>query len=257
MYESYLRSYGCEGICNEPIEGEPSIERGRKVNTNKPLLVAGLIAAISMGSIGVAEASTKNIHSVSTSTKAHNVASTTSPTPAVDPDAAVLAKLVTAGTITQAQSTAILAALQAAHAARPTIGGGNGAPGNGGPGRGGPGGFNLNEDITVVTSTLGITAAELQTDLAAGKSLATIAGTKTSALITALVAAETTEINARVTAGQLTQAQATTLISGLTTAVTAVVNATPGKGFGGHGGHGGPGMGIGAPLGGTTPAPSN
>ena len=222
------------------------------MNTNKPLLVAGLIAAISMGSIGVAEASTKNIHSVSTSTKAHNVSSTTSPTPAVDPDAAVLAKLVTAGTITQAQSTAILAALQAAHAARPTIGGGNG-----GPGVGGPRGFNMKEDLTVVTSTLGITAAQLQSDLAAGKSLATIAGTKTSALITALVAAETTEINARVTAGQLTQAQATTLISRLTTAVTAVVNATPGKGFGGHGGHGGPGMGIGAPLGGTTPAPSN
>ena len=222
------------------------------MNTNKPLLVAGLIAAISMGSIGVAEASTKNIHSVSTSTKAHNVASTTSPTPAVDPDAAVLAKLVTAGTITQAQSTAILAALEAAHAARPTIGGGNG-----GPGVGGPRGFNMKEDLTVVTSTLGITAAQLQSDLAAGKSLATIAGTKTSALITALVAAETTEINARVTAGQLTQAQATTLISRLTTAVTAVVNATPGKGFGGHGGHGGPGMGIGAPLGGTTPAPSN
>ena len=224
------------------------------MNTNKPLLVAGLIAAISMGSIGVAEASTKNIHSVSTSTKAHNVASTTSPTPAVDPDAAVLAKLVTAGTITQAQSTAILAALQAAHAARPTIGGGNG-----GPGVGGPRGFNMKEDLTVVTSTLGITAAQLQSDLAAGKSLATIAGAKTSALITALVAAETTEINARVTAGQLTQAQATTLISGLTAAVTAAVNATPGQGFGGHFGHDGHGMGMGmgAPLTGTTPTPSN
>ena len=193
------------------------------------------------------------------------VSTTTTPTtPAVDPDAAVLAKLVTAGTITQAQSTAILAALEAAHAARPSIGGGAGAPGNGGPGQGGfgrggfggPRGFNLGQDLTVVTSTLGITSAQLQTDLAAGKSLATIAGAKTSALITALVAAETTEINARVTAGKLTQAQATTLISGLNAAVTAVVNATPGKGFGGHGGQG---MGIGAPLGGTptTPTPSN
>ena len=228
------------------------------MKTNKPILVAGLIAAISMGSIGVAEASSKNIHSVSASVRGHNVDSTTSTTtpatPAVDPDAAVLAKLVTAGTITQAQSTAILAALEAAHAARPTIGAGNGAPGHGGPR-----GFNLNEDLAVVTSTLGITAAQLQTDLAAGKSLATIAGTKTSALITALVAAETTEINARVTAGQLTQAQATTLISGLTAAVTAAVNATPGQGFGGHFGHDGHGMGMGmgAPLTGTTPTPSN
>ena len=117
----------------------------------------------------------------------------------------------------------------------------------------------MKEDLTVVTSTLGITAAQLQSDLAAGKSLATIAGAKTSALITALVAAETTEINARVTAGQLTQAQATTLISGLTAAVTAAVNATPGQGFGGHFGHDGHGMGMGmgAPLTGTTPTPSN
>ena len=87
------------------------------MNTRKPLVIAGLIAAISMGSIGVAEASSKSIHSVSTSTPSVTQ---------VDPDAAVLAKLVTAGTITQAQSTAILAALQAAHAAaHPQMGDGN------------------------------------------------------------------------------------------------------------------------------------
>ena len=214
-------------------------------------MVAGLIAAISMGSVGIAEASPKT---------AHNVATTTGITQ-VDPDAAVLAKLVTAGTITQAQSTAILAALQAAHAARPSIGGGVGG-GKGGPG--GPGGFNLQEDLNVVTSTLGITAAQLQSDLAAGKSLATIAGSKTSALISALVAAETTEINARVTAGQITQAQATTLIAGLNTAITTIVNSTPPAGGFGHGGHGrGDGRGgavggtPGAPLGSTSTTPSN
>ncbi len=220
------------------------------MNTKKPLMVAGLIAAISMGSIGIAEASPKT---------AHNVATTTGVTQ-VDPDAAVLAKLVTAGTITQAQSDAILAALQAAHAARPSIGGGaGGGIGKGGPG--GPGGFNLQEDLNVVTTTLGITATQLQSDLAAGKSLATIAGSKTSALITALVAAETTEINARVTAGQLTQAQATTLIAGLNTAITTIVNSTPPAGGFGHGGHGrGPGNGLGGGqpggLGGGTGAPS-
>lgn len=220
------------------------------MNTKKTLTVAGLIAAISMGSIGIAEASPKT---------AHNVATTTG-VAQVDPDAAVLAKLVTAGTITQAQSTAILAALQAAHPARPAIGGGEGGGPNGG-GKGGPGGFNLQEDITVVTSTLGITADQLKTDLAAGKSLATIAGAKTSALITALVAAETTEINARVTSGQITQAQATTLIAGLTTAVTTIVNSTPPVGGPGHGGRGhgmggGMGGGAGAP-GAPSIAPSN
>jgi hypothetical protein len=226
------------------------------MNAKKPLLVAGLIAAISMGSVGVADAASKSIHSVSKFAK--NATTTTTPTTQVDPDAAVLAKLVTAGTITQAQSDAILAALQAAHAARPQIGGGNGGPGFG------PG-VNVQEDLTVITNTLGITAAQLQTDLAAGKSLATIAGSKTAALITALVAAETTEINARVTSGAITQAQATTLIAGLNAAITTAVNATPPTGGFGHGGHGrgpgGPGFGgnsQGAPLSQGTPlTPSN
>ena len=216
------------------------------MNTRKPLMVAGLIAAISMGSIGVAEASSKSIHSVSTSTPSVTQ---------VDPDAAVLAKLVTAGTITQAQSTAILAALQAAHAAaHPQMGDGNGGPGLGHPG------VNIQEDLTVITTTLGITSAQLQTDLAAGKSLATIAGSKTAALITALVAAETTEINSRVTSGAITQAQATTLIAGLNAAITTAVNATPPVGGPGNGhGHGrGPagGLGKGAPLAPST-TPSN
>ena len=204
------------------------------MNTRKPLMVAGLIAAISMGSIGVAEASSKSIHSVSTSTPSVTQ---------VDPDAAVLAKLVTAGTITQAQSTAILAALQAAHAAdHPQMGGGNGGPGLGHPG------VNIQEDLTVITTTLGITSAQLQTDLAAGKSLATIAGAKTAALITALVTAETAEVNARVTSGAITQAQATTLIAGLNAAITTAVNTTPPVGGPGHGRGHGMGMGKGAPL---------
>ena len=214
------------------------------MNTRKPLVIAGLIAAISMGSIGVAEASSKSIHSVSTSTPSVTQ---------VDPDAAVLAKLVTAGTITQAQSTAILAALQAAHAAaHPQMGDGNGGQGMGHPG------VNIQEDLTVITTTLGITSAQLQTDLAAGKSLATIAGAKTAALITALVTAETTEINARVTSGAITQAQATTLIAGLNAAITTAVNSTPPVGGPGHGrGHGmGMGMGKGAPQAPST-TPSN
>jgi hypothetical protein len=205
------------------------------MNIKSPLVVAGLIAALSMGTVGTAEAAT---HS-----KAKPVASTSMPNIAqVDPDAAVLAKLVTAGTITQAQSDAVLAALKAARTAAPQ--GGRG--GFGGPG---PIGANIKEDEAVITSTLGITAAQLQTDLAAGKSLATIAGTKTSALITALVAAETTEINAQVTAGKITQAQATTLIAGLSAVVTTAVNATPPVGHPGQGGRGGFGGHGQAPLG--------
>ncbi len=217
------------------------------MNTKKPLMVAGLIAAISMGSVGIASASQHGSHGATVSNKAHTVSTATPNVAPVDPDIAVLAKLVTAGTITQAQSTIILAALQAAH---PQMGAGNSGPGGMGKGhgKGGPGGVNMGEDLNVITTTLGITVAQLQTGIAAGQSLATIAGTKTPALITALVAAETTEINARVTAGKLTQAQATTLIAGLTATVTTAVNATPFMGGMGHG------MGMpGAPL---TP-PSN
>ena len=217
-------------------------------------MVAGLIAALSMGAVNVAEASSRTTHTVS-STKTTHFVSTAAPSVApVDPDIAVLAKLVAAGTITQAQSDAVLAALKAAHPTRPVIGGsGGGKPTVGGGGGddgleagNGPLRMSLGADVAVITSTLGITAAQLQTDLAAGQSLATIAGAKTAVLVSALVASETTKINARVTAGSITQTQATTLIAGLNAAVTAAVNISFGKGMPGLGGmghrfHGAPG----------------
>ena len=111
----------------------------------------------------------------------------------------------------------------------------------------------------MIATTLGITVATLDSRLAAGDSLATIAGAKTAALITALVAQETTEIDAAVTAGQITAAQATTLKANLTAHITAEVNGTGGMGggmgrMGGGRGHG-PGMGGQFP-GGTTTTPN-
>lgn len=90
----------------------------------------------------------------------------------------------------------------------------------------------------LIADTIGITVATLQTRLAAGDSLATIAGAKTNALIVALVAEMTKEIDAAVAAGKITAAQATTLKSNLSASVTAMVNRTGGM-------HGGPGMGHG------------
>ena len=118
-------------------------------------------------------------------------------------------------------------------------------------GRGGfMGGFGMNTAArqAIITSTLGITAADLQTARQAGKSLATIAGTKTAALITALVNYDSTQIDAAVTAGKLTSAQATTMKANLTTLVTKEVNNT------GHGPDGGHGMMGGAPK---IPAPTS
>ena len=218
------------------------------------IAVAAVTTTIALGTAGVASAAATKVTKVSVSTSSHNVGL---PNNLVDPIASVLATLVSKGTITAAQSKAITDALAAA---RPSVGqgapngqGGAGAPGFGGP-RGGFGGFGggvLGQDQSVILSTLGITAATLQSDLAAGKSLATIAGTQTQALINAIVAAETTAINAQVTAGKLTQAQATTMIAGLNARVTAEVNEVPGKGMGGHAR--GP---LGAGPNGAAPAPS-
>ena len=173
--------------------------------------------------------------------------------PGVPPQVStVLSSLVTKGTITQAQADAITAALTAA-APTPLA---SGAPSIGGmkgdkDGRGGfMGGFGMNTAArqAIITSTLGITAADLQTARQAGKSLATIAGTKTAALITALVNYDSTQIDAAVTAGILTSAQATTMKANLTTLVTKEVNNT------GHGPDGGHGMMGGAPK---IPAPTS
>ena len=87
----------------------------------------------------------------------------------------------------------------------------------------------------VITSTLGITAADLQAARIAGKSLATVAGDKKAALVTALVNFKTTEIDAAVTAGKLTAEQATKMKSDLTARVTAMVESVPGPKHGGMG----------------------
>jgi len=93
-------------------------------------------------------------------------------------------------------------------------------------------------ELAVVTSTLGITEADLRTRLQAGDSLATIAGSKKDALIAALVAFENKEIDALVTAGKLTSAQATIEKAEVTARVTDQVNNTRPMGKGGRGGHG-------------------
>jgi len=208
----------------------------------KTLVVAAVASTLAMGTAGAANASTVKTTKVSVRTVTQTVGTNQN---FVNPIASVLASLVSNGTITAAQSTAITNALAAARptAPKPPAGGAPSAgQGFGGPrgGFGGAMGGIAQQEQSVILSTLGITAATLQSDLAAGKSLATIAGTQTQALINALVAAETTAINAQVTAGKLTQAQATTMISGLSARITAQVNRTPGQGFGGHGfGHNG------------------
>ena len=164
----------------------------------------------------------------------------------------VLSDLVNKGTITADESKAVTDAWSALELAKRTS---NVAPTPRTPGAfGGPmGGFQNSNKDAIITSTLGIDSTTLHNRLAAGESLASIAGANKDKLIAALVADESKQIDAAVSAGKLTAAQATTLKANLTAHITAEVNEThpagampgnpdfrgPGRGHG-HGMMGGP-----------------
>ena len=173
----------------------------------------------------------------------------------------VLATLVTAGTITQVQSDAIVKALAddkvAKDALRDAARVANEAARV----------AQKAKHEAVITGALGITAAELKTQLATGKSLAEIAGTKKDALIAALVAEKSADLDVAVAAGKITAAQATTAKANLVALVTAEISSKRPPMGGQMGGKGGPMGGKGkAPKGNfgvapqtapvpTTPAP--
>lgn len=190
-------------------QGQAVLTRGHPMSTKKKIAaVAITIAALTAGSVGVASADDRGGKGAAKAT--------------------VLAELVKAGTITQAQADAISKKFdefkatmkankpdrEARHAAREAL----------------------------VASTLGIDAATIKSRLVAGETLAAIAGAKKDALIAALVAFETKEIDAAVTAGKLTAAQATKLKANLTAHITAGVEKIKGpkgeKGPKGGKGHG-------------------
>ena len=210
------------------------------MNKKTSLVAGALVAAVTVGSFGVANAAaTKSVKTVKSVAAAKPTLGGANARGA-NPLKGILDGLVTKATITQAQEDAIIAAFTAAQP----------VAGTRGPGMGGMGGMGAEtaaqqaaEQATVL-SVLGIDAATLQAAKTAGKSLATIAGTKRQALIDALVELENKEIDAAVTAGKLSAAQATTQKANTVTRVTAHVDATPrqagvgGMGMGRMGGHG-------------------
>jgi polyhydroxyalkanoate synthesis regulator phasin len=212
-----------------------------QMSANKKIAAVVLTTvALSVGTVGVASASqtTSNGKSVSvrqTTTRA-TVSTIANPMAGGVMSkkgdqgaglATVLSTLVKAGTITQAQADAITAAATAARSAHEANKGANRAA-----------------HQTLIATTIGKSAAEIQDGLAAGKSLGVIAGDKRAALITALVADATKRMDAAVAAGKMTATQATSLKADLTAHVTAQVDAVrpaigPGMGKGGQkGGHG-------------------
>jgi hypothetical protein len=163
-------------------------------------------------------------------------------------------KAVAAGTITKEQGDAQKAAIESGQIPVIGIGGGHG-----------PYGFSVHfdgpgplADLTVAANFLGVTPAQLQSDLASGKSLADVAtaqGKTPADLVTALVNAAKTQIDQAVKDGKLTQDQATQAEAALDQRVTDLVNGkvpVPGPlGMGGgfhhgFGDHFGPGGGQGS-----------
>jgi len=125
----------------------------------------------------------------------------------------LLSGLVSNGTITQSQADAITKAAQDARAAAKGV-------------------MDKNREAinSVITSTLGISLDSLKSRLKAGESLATIAGDKKAALITAISAEINKQIDAAVTAGKLTAAQATAQKMKTTERVTNMVERIKLKG---------------------------
>ena len=195
-------------------------------------LGAGLVVGSAAGLIAVPAISGAQ----STSS---NTAAATAPADRPDPSVRLnetLKPLVDAGTITQAQADAVIAALKAdmpAHGER--------GPG----GKGGPG-------LDVAAQALGMTTDELHTALDGGQTLAQVAsdkGVNVQVVVDALVASATNHINEEVTSGEITQAQADQKLADLSQHVTDRVNNPRPEG-GPRGGHGPKG----APADQTAPA---
>ena len=124
--------------------------------------------------------------------------------------AEALAGLVDDGTLTQAQSDAVVAALEAARPAHP-------GPGPGGRGHG----------LDAAASVLGIDAATLRSELEAGKTIADVAGDRdvdVQTVIDAIVAEMQSHLAEAVENGRLTQEQADERSAEASDRATALVN---------------------------------
>lgn len=231
--------------------------------TQKRWIVGGIAAFASAGLIGGAAAATATtasqparlVSAVGAITGAPVVAAdtptTTAPADVAPADTAgpsvdrrktadtVIDALVADGTLTKEQGDKVKAALQAARPSWPA--GGPGAPGGWGPGRGrgGPAGVfgDLRRGAQSVADALGITTDQLTTELRSGKSLADIAtahGKTKQDVVDALVKEATTRLDAEVTAGRLTRAQADQMLATAKSMIDTIVSTPlPTGGFGG------------------------
>jgi hypothetical protein len=133
---------------------------------------------------------------------------------------------VAAGRITKAQGDALKQRIQADDF--PLIGGHRGGFGHH---------FGFFGRFDAAASYIGITDAQLRTELESGKSLADVAkahGKSVSGLVDALVADAKSKLDEAVAAGRITRAQADDMLSGLEERIANLVNSTGMPGPGRH-----------------------
>ena len=127
----------------------------------------------------------------------------------IGPFAHVLSVLVANGTITQAQSDAIVKEATSERASQRA-----------------QSDANHTAHETLIATTIGSDWPTILKRLRGGESLATIAGDKKDALIAALVTEATTQLNKAVTDGRITSTQQATILANLQARVTDAVNGT-------------------------------
>jgi hypothetical protein len=111
-----------------------------------------------------------------------------------------------------------LASLSAVAFAQSSTPGSRAGNGMGGYGMGGRMGGPQSSLVATAAQTLGVTQADLVAELNAGQTLAQVAqahGSSASALVEAWVTARQAALNQAVTAGQMTQAQADTMLANM------------------------------------------
>ena len=158
-----------------------------------------------------------------------------------------LDKAVTAGKITKEMADKIRADIESGQFGFFAAGGGPGGHGGHGDmgGRDGPRGHFLGAEFATF---LGITDAQLRTELTGGKTIAQVAeahGKSRAQVTTWLIAQRKVELDKAVADGKRTQAQADAELKTFTDNIATMLDGAMKPGMGGPGGPGGPGRGRG------------
>jgi hypothetical protein len=207
-------------------------------STIKPRLVAGAVAGLAVAGGGAAFAATQ-LGSPRQENQA--VLNDAAKQLGIEPSAlsAALKKAlenrvdeaVAAGRLTKAQGDQLKQRIESGE-----------VPLFGGPGRGGLHREGAFGGLDAAATYLGLTEAQLRTQLESGKSLADVSkaqGKTADGLVQALVDAAKKKLDAAVAAGRLTQTQANSILADLKSRVTDFVNGTAPR-FGHRGFRGGP-----------------